>query len=280
MLRRPYSATDMIAEALKNRGHDVEFVSEKYFELTNSKTQYDDFDLFYYWLGGGVESRICLLDTLHKNGVAVINRCLSTEPVIRSKIYQTYKVHCAGFKTPMTISRVRVDFNEMATLLGAPFIMKASVGSCGSQVYLIENSEDMKKVLDSAEKRVEFLFQKLIPNSGDYRIHVVGGKAVCGYKRVPNPGDFRANVSRGGSMESIDDGELRSKLFEMAEGIIALFDNADVFGVDLMQDMNTGEINFIELNEFPGIKDVKEVTGVDIADETAKYFESFAKKKN
>ena len=126
----------------------------------------------------------------------------------------------------------------------------------------------------------ELLYQQFIPNDGDFRIHVVGGKAVCAYKRVPLGDSFKANVSQGGSMEKVTDAALLQQIFLMAEKVAASFIGCEIVGVDLMQDKNTGDLYFIETNEIPGTKQVKEVTGVDISDVMAEYFESVVRNQN
>ena len=133
--------------------------------------------------------------------------------------------------------------------------------------------EDFEEARENL-KGDELLYQKFIPNDGDFRIHVIGGKSVCAYKRIPEGNNFRANVSLGGSMEKIKDKDFLSKIFKISEKVSQSFEGAEVIGVDLIKHNETGEIYFIETNELPGIKKVHDTTGVNIADKMVDYFES------
>jgi glutathione synthase/RimK-type ligase-like ATP-grasp enzyme len=75
-------------------------------------------------------------------------------------------------------------------------------------------------------------------------------------------------------MEKVEDQELIKKLFEIAEKVSKSFKGAEIIGVDLIKNIKTGKIYFIETNELPGIKKVHEVTGINIADKMVDYFES------
>ena len=127
-------------------------------------------------------------------------------------------------------------------------------------------------------KNEEVLYQEHVPNDGDFRVHVIGGRAVCAYKRTPAKDNFKANVAQGGAMEKVEDQELLSRLYDLSEKVAKSFNGADIVGVDLIQNKKTGSLYFIEINYIPGIKKVKEVTGVDVVEYMVDYFENVFKK--
>jgi RimK family alpha-L-glutamate ligase len=267
-------STRLLMEALESRGHSVSRLSYLYFEPTNpDQILSEKFDLLYYWSGAGTVGRVCVLDFLHENNIAVVNKGIFQDPYFISKIYQTYKVSRNNILAPKTITQTNASYKKLVAALELPFILKSAVGACGSKVYLVKNEEEY---IEAKNELIgdELLYQKFIPNDGDYRIHVIGGKAMCAYKRVPCGDNFRANVSLGGEMEKIEDQDLLSKIFKISEKVSKSLEGAEIIGVDLMKHKETDEIYFIETNELPGIKMVHEITGVNIADKMVDYFES------
>lgn len=275
----PNLTTTLLQQALEKRGHNVTVRSSEYFETTNPKSlDTAHIDVAYYWGGAGTIGKLCLLDFLHSKRIPFVNRGLLLDAFLLNKIGQSYVVACAGIDTPKTIIKAQATFDEVAERLGTPFVMKAAIGSCGTQVFLIATHNEFDAARQ-AMKGKEVLYQKFITNSGDFRVHVIGGKAVCAYKRVPFEDNFKANVAQGGSMEKIADEKLLAQLYALAEKVTASFIGADIVGVDLMQDSQTGKLYFIEINYIPGIKQVQEVTGVDVAELMVDYFESVVTKK-
>ncbi len=272
--------TRLLRIALENRGHTVTTNNYLYFDTTHpEKFDVSGIDLVYYWNSAGITGRMCLLDYLKAHKIPFVNRLFLEDLRALNKITQTYVVAKNNIRTPKTIVQKEASYDRLLELLGTPFVMKAAFGSRGKKVYLIKSEEEY----DSARQTMsgcELLYQQFIPNDGDFRIHVVGGKAVCAYKRVPLGDSFKANVSQGGSMEKVTDAALLQQIFLMAEKVAASFIGCEIVGVDLMRDKNTGDLYFIETNEIPGTKQVKEVTGVDISDVMAEYFESVVRNQN
>ena len=162
---------------------------------------------------------------------------------------------------PLAASR-RDTYSSVADSLGITFIMKVTIGSKGGGVFLINSEETFKEAHEALRYSGFSIYQEYIPNDGDYRVHVIGHKAVFAYKRIPAAGDFRANVSRGGSMEKIIDQKLLTELNEMAEKAVSL-SSLDVAGIDIVKSTSTGKLYFIEHNKNPGVKGVKDLLGVN-----------------
>lgn len=272
--RKETLSTKKIREALEKRGHNVRTFNNLYFETTSLFNVYiPEIDIIYYWNGSGTIGRACLMDFFSKRGIKTINEGIFKDPMFVNKIYQSYRISENNIRSPKTITQTKASYSKILEKIGCPFILKSAVGSCGEKVYLIKNEDDFERVR-AVQKNQELLYQQFIPNTGDFRVHVINGKAVCVYKRIPKSGDFRANVSLGGSMEAVSDDDLQNKLYEIAEKVAKSFVGAEIIGVDLMEHSVTGEIYFLETNELPGIKQVSEITGFNIAEEMANYFET------
>jgi ribosomal protein S6--L-glutamate ligase len=268
-------STRLLKEAFEARGHSVSLLRDAlYFEPTDPEsTLPSGFDAAYYVSGAGIVGRVCVSDFLNNKGIPIANKGIFLDPCFINKIYQAYKVSQNGILTPKTVTQVNASFDRIKSLLDSPFVLKSAFGSCGRKVYLIKDEKEFEEAKNDL-RGDELLYQKFIPNDGDFRVHVVGGEAICAYKRVPEGDNFKANVSLGGGMEKIEDEDLLSKIFEISEKVAKSFKGAEIIGVDLMMHEETGEIYFLESNELPGIKEVHEVTGINIADKMVDYFES------
>lgn len=269
--------SNKIKRAAKSRGHEVEILKNFNFELTDinkSLKVFEDADLVYYLSGLSQVSVSVLFQYLKKKKIKTINGYLAENLLFHEKVYEIYHANKNGIKCPKTLVGRKLKYEEIKDILGEAFILKESYGYGGSGVYMIENEEDYIRVKGELDEK-EIVYQEHIPNDEDYRVHLVGGMAICGYKRLPQGNDFRANVSLGGTMEKISDKKLERRLFKLSEKISSHFKDLELPGVDLMVNKESGEIYFLEINATPGLKDVEKVTGVNVADEFVRYFEKF-----
>ncbi len=275
---KEHETTQSFKDAMERRGHKVTFVNLDIFDITNpTQLSLRGVDAVYYWGGIGTFGKKSLLHHVYSQGVSIINNALLDDMFVIDKIGQTYAVTRKGIRTPHTIIKTNATYNDVTRILGPSFIMKATIGSCGTKVFLIHDThsfEEARQKLHGAEA----LYQSHIPNDGDYRVHVVGGRAVCVYKRVPTKDNFKANVAQGGTMEMIHDTKLYRALCVFAEKVCTAFRGCDIVGVDIMQHADTKELYFIEINATPGTKQVAEITGVDISDIMVNYVESLVRK--
>jgi glutathione synthase/RimK-type ligase-like ATP-grasp enzyme len=95
----------------------------------------------------------------------------------------------------------------------------------------------------------------------DYRIIIVGGKAIAGMKRVNHQGDFRSNVALGGTGEKVEIPAKFISIAEKAASILAL----DYCGVDVLIGPNDDEPILCEVNSNAFIEGIERVTGVNVA---------------
>lgn len=155
---------------------------------------------------------------------------------------------------------------EIGEELAYPLIVKENKGSFGEQVYLVDNLNELENLVIKFN-HCQFLMQELIKSSlgKDLRVYVVGGKAVA-YALRHNENDFRSNFATGGKMFKF---QVDKKYIECAEGVAKTL-GADFCGVDLLFGKD-GPI-VCEVNSNAQFNGLSEITGVDVADEIAKYF--------
>lgn len=148
--------------------------------------------------------------------------------------------------------------------LGFPLIAKKSFGSWGMDVRLIGNEQELAAVAEEF-RLFPHLYQKRVGKPGeDYRILVVGGKAIACMKRK-NEGDFRSNIEAGGKGEKAVP---PSAFFETAERCARIL-QLDYCGVDILDEEGTPYV--CEVNSNALFNEAERVTGVNVAGAYARY---------
>ena len=148
--------------------------------------------------------------------------------------------------------------------LGFPLIAKKSFGSWGMDVRLIGNEQELAAVAEEF-RLFPHLYQKRVGKPGeDYRILVVGGKAIACMKRK-NEGDFRSNIEAGGKGEKAVP---PPAFFETAEHCARIL-RLDYCGVDILDEEGTPYV--CEVNSNALFNEAERVTGVNVAGAYARY---------
>lgn len=154
-----------------------------------------------------------------------------------------------------------------------PFVLKQRFGSFGEQVYLITNEVMFKKILQIVGEK-ELLVQEFIEASAgrDYRVYVVGRKAVATVMRV-NKGNFRSNVHQGGKMASVPrpNKNITNVAIKAAHAC-----GCDFAGVDILID-ERGKPLAIEVNSNARTVVAEEASRVYITYFIAKYLKKISK---
>ena len=111
------------------------------------------------------------------------------------------------------------------------------------------------------------MIQEFIPNSGDYRVLVLGKKVLGVMKRSSqNKNEFRNNYSVGGKVEVADLPQAVKDMAVRAAEICGL----TVAGVDVME-KTPGDYVVLEVNKGPQFKGFMEATGIDVPQEIVKF---------
>jgi len=175
-----------------------------------------------------------------------------------------------GFRMPKTVSGPlhyslldNNDFlNNLVKIIPFPIVVKSNFGSQGDGVYLAHNMDELIDI----EQRVGYrprLYQEFIETSSgfDYRLIVVNGKYVAGYKRRSLKGDFRSNLAQGGvGVEHT----MNIYQIEMAEHVARAL-HLDYCGVDLLDSGDPEKPILCEVNSNAFLQGAEKVTGVNIA---------------
>lgn len=150
--------------------------------------------------------------------------------------------------------------DEVAEQLGFPMVVKEGKGSFGQQVYLAEDIQQLRAILEQTGAE-PVLFQRFIKESAgqDIRVYVVGEHTVAAIRRVNYNGDFRANIEHGGQAipYSLTPEEARLAV-DACKSV-----GADFAGVDLLQSKDGPLI--CEINSNAHFTGLMQATGVNPA---------------
>jgi RimK family alpha-L-glutamate ligase len=268
---------NIIREEMIDRGHQCDLlyfpvlpINENLIERTfKTLSQYD---VVHFVLGFNMEFTKTLQQRLVEEGVACPNQRTSITN-LNDKIVQMAAFAENGVPIAPSARLMNPDRDEVGALLGFPFVLKEPVGSKGEKVTLCtqDNFDEVVK------KNKEYLGQKFINYTADYRVHVAGNNAFCIYERIAPAGDFRANVSLGGAMKQVTDPKLLVRLSELALAAAAAL-SVDYGGIDIICDQ-AGNLLVLEFNSNPGSIDVTKVTGTSFQKPIVDYYESLVKQK-
>lgn len=158
----------------------------------------------------------------------------------------------------------------IASIGGAPCVVKLLEGTQGIGVILAENDKAAKSVIEAFLKLdANMLVQEFIKESkgADIRVFVVDGQIVGAMKRQAKEGEFRSNLHRGGTASLIQlSPEERATAIKSAKKL-----GLGIAGVDLLQS-NRGPL-VMEVNSSPGLEGIEGATGIDIAGKIIEYVE-------
>jgi RimK family alpha-L-glutamate ligase len=160
-----------------------------------------------------------------------------------------------------------------------PVVVKKSRGSLGIGVYKINNRKELEKILNTNRKtEIPMITQKYFPITCDYRILVIGGKAVGVIKRVSSKNEWRTNVSLGGKAVALSNSKNREKIITLAEKIAKKM-KFDYVGVDILE--SEKKLHVIEVNslaQFKGFE--KAFPKINIAEKIIRLMEKRIKKNH
>jgi ribosomal protein S6--L-glutamate ligase len=147
--------------------------------------------------------------------------------------------------------------------LGGDVVVKPLFGSEGRGLVRVSDKELAWRTLHALERLGAILYvQRAVRHSGhDYRVFVLRGQVIGVMRRHAAPGEWRTNVSLGGRAEPCRlDSEAERLALATARAI-----GAEMAGVDLIPDLDRGQLVVLEVNAVPGWRALARVTGTDIA---------------
>lgn len=156
--------------------------------------------------------------------------------------------------------------DTVAKRLQFPLVAKKSYGSFGAGVRLVNDMAELKET-ELAWLYEPHFYQEYVEESKgkDYRIIVIGGKAVGCMERQAKQGEFRSNIELGGAGKVANPSKVYWQAAEFAAKTLGL----DYCGVDLLETESGPVICEVNSNAF--FEGFEKATGVDVAALYAKH---------
>ena len=215
-----------------------------------------------------VTKRLGVLHALRDLGVPVYNDARAIERSV-DKSATSLLLHAARIPTPPAwateslAQAQRIALREGAA--GHALVLKPVFGSQGKGLQLVGQVAGVHHALppiDAAYGSLAYL-QRFVPALAspgfDWRVLVVGGRAVAAMRRVS--AHWIHNVAQGARCEPA---ELTKPLAQIAEGAARAL-GLDYAGVDLMPSGTAQDIQVIEVNGVAAWQGLQRVTGFNIA---------------
>jgi ribosomal protein S6--L-glutamate ligase len=206
------------------------------------------------------------MDALHRvaaAGVPVLNPPRAVEAAV-DKYLTLALVEAAGLPVPPTwAGQGANDALAAFEKLGSDVVVKPMFGSEGRGLVRISDKELAWRTFHALERIHAILYlQRFIRHPGhDFRVFVLRGQVIGVMRRNAIASDWRTNVSLGGRAEACPlDPEAAHLALAAARAI-----GAEMAGVDLIPDLDRGQLVVLEVNAVPGWRALTVVTGVDIA---------------
>ena len=259
----------LLSDAFNKRHISLEIKRAEDISLEVNKPIINKPDFAIFW-----DKDIYLAQRLEQNGVRLFNNAASIE-LCDNKILMYQELAKNNISIPRTFIAPKtfegLGYNKLSFIeqvikeIGWPIVIKEAYGSFGEQVYLANDIDELKSIIDRIGYK-DFLMQEFISSSKgrDIRINVIGDQVVASMLRE-NKNDFRSNISNGGTGENYKPSQDYVDIALKATKALGL----SFAGVDVMFGEN-GPI-ICEVNSNPQFASTLKATGVNLADYIADY---------
>ncbi len=171
------------------------------------------------------------------------------------KLSQANTLLSAGIRHPETLFTNNLgELKKHLKQIGFPCIAKPIVGSQGRGVRLIKSYPEALQTFPTLKE--DYVFQRYIPISFDYRIFVVGNRVLGAMKRYVVANDVRSNASLGARTEAVTISKSMEKLAIKATEAFGY----DVAGVDIIEAENS--LFVLEVNRTPQWQGLKKALSI------------------
>ncbi|MEA3507563.1 MAG: RimK family alpha-L-glutamate ligase [Synergistota bacterium] len=211
--------------------------------------------------GGSLEQVIYRIDALHRlqaMKIRVINSASVIERTV-DKLFTLCLLENAGLPVPATVACERFDkAMEAFEELGKDVLVKPLFGSEGRGIIRVTDVDLAYRVFSALEQSgYVFYVQEFLPHANvDYRVFVVGGRAIGAMKRTGK--SWRTNVAQGARVMPVEaDGAMEAMALEAAKVV-----DAEYLGIDILRTVD-GRTFLLELNGIPGWKGLLKATGIN-----------------
>jgi tetrahydromethanopterin:alpha-L-glutamate ligase len=215
---------------------------------------------------GSLEQVVFRMDALHRvaaAGVPVLNPPRAVEAAV-DKYLTLALLDAAALPVPPTwVGQGAAEALAAFDVLGGDIVVKPLFGSEGRGLVRVSDKELAWRTFHALERLGAILYlQRFIRHPGhDYRVFVLRGEVIGVMRRHATGDEWRTNVSLGGRAEPCRLAPEAQRLALAAARAVG----AEMAGVDLVPDLDRGQLVVLEVNAVPGWRALSHVTGIDIA---------------
>ncbi|MGH8553195.1 MAG: 30S ribosomal protein S6--L-glutamate ligase, partial [Methylococcales bacterium] len=263
-----------ILEAGTERGHEMIFLNIKhcYIKLDSATPEIhyrggrilNDLDAVIPRIRPSLTFYGCALSRHFESlGVYTLNSSAAISKS-RDRLYSLQILLQHGLEIPTTgLAYSPIDTDELIELVGgAPLIIKLLDKSRGQGVVLAESRKASERVINGFKSlKADLLVQEFIREAQgkDLQLLVINGKVVASVQRSAGPGDFRANLHPEESVAVVKATPEERYLAVKAAKSLGL----QVAAVNIIRSRK-GPL-LLKVNSSPGIEEIEQATGKDIA---------------
>lgn len=159
---------------------------------------------------------------------------------------------------------VNSGIDEADTKFEYPYIIKSCAGHGGSQVFMVNNEEEMQKAVQEIGTN-EYVIQKCCSDLGkDVRVYIIGNKVVAAMLRESMQ-SFKSNYSLGGKVRPYTLNECELKYVDKITKKLPM----DFAGIDFT--FHNGKAVFNEIEDAAGARMLYANTDMDIVELFVQY---------
>ncbi len=206
---------------------------------------------------GNFEKLVAFVEILKKRGFIFTDTFQSISTNLNKEIFLA-TIESQIFPHPSGSFLVQKDDEVSHKELAFPLISKPVTGRHGEGIIIHQDLESLEKEIADTEENL--LVQKFLEIQSEYRIFVVGDKALGAVEKKAAPGKQIANYAAGAEFNSV---ELPQKFLDEAVNLCQT-QGIDIGGVDVAK-TKTGEHYILEINRCPEFKAFSTATGIDVA---------------
>jgi glutathione synthase/RimK-type ligase-like ATP-grasp enzyme len=169
---------------------------------------------------------------------------------LNTKLLQTYYFAKNGIGQPETIYAGALNDPKIRRIIKAldfPIIAKKSSAQRGESMFLLKTEKQFQR-FSKRKDIVEYIYQRFIPNTYDWRLYVVDKEVILSEKRVRGEKEFRNNIALGATKLITDSPKKVNALAVKAAKAV----NITFAGVDIID--SEGKLYVLEANRAPAFK--------------------------
>lgn len=233
----------------------------------------DDFSVVLVRNCWGYEKEVALLGSACKQKKIPLIDSALYQPFFDSKVEATRRLASHGMPFPQTFFiNSEKDTAQLFDAIRFPLVAKRNEEGRDHDVHLLKTKDecmhfiDEKKLFASPERAPQYHFQEFIPAAKEFRVLVIGEKALGAISVTPffhngNSNKIKRAVSLTEEMKNLAQAAARILQFEFA-------------GIDFLQHQETGKLFFLEINRCPHHKDFAQATGIDVLSKLMQFCRS------